>query len=150
LVYPRERLLVLERDNNTCKKCGKKFNPVMLRVDHKVRPQDGGSGQMENLQTLCIACHIQKHIELRERMNVPQDSMGVTLTIQLQPEIYEELKLVGQNTTMLLSLRSFGAFSTFANPTTAERERIRCRLKSGGAKRDYFQSSDPMIKERNL
>lgn len=95
LVYPRERLQVLERDNYTCKKCGNKFDPDMLRVDHKVRPQDGGSGQMENLQTLCIACHIQKHIELRERMNISQDSMGVTLTIQLQPEIYEELKLVG-------------------------------------------------------
>ena len=95
LVYPKERLQVLKRDNYTCRKCGNKFDPDMLRVDHIVRPQDGGSGQMENLQTLCVACHIQKHIELRERMNVLQDSMSVTLTMQLQPEIYEELKLVG-------------------------------------------------------
>jgi HNH endonuclease len=92
LVYPRERLQVLERDNHTCRKCDKMFDPVMLRVDHKVRPQDGGSGQMQNLQTLCIACHFQKHSELRESMKVLQSPMTVTLTIQLQPQIYEELK----------------------------------------------------------
>ena len=65
-----------------------------MRVDHNVRPQDGGSGQMENLQTLCIDCHVRKHIEQRQRMEVPQDSMSITPTIQLQPGIYEELKLV--------------------------------------------------------
>jgi hypothetical protein len=94
LVYPKERLLVLEHDNHTCRKCGRKFDPDMLKVDHKVRPQDGGSGQMQNLQILCIACHFQKHSELRESTKVLQGAMTVTLTIQLQPQIYEEIKSV--------------------------------------------------------
>jgi hypothetical protein len=94
MVYPTERIKVFQRDNNTCKKCGNKLHPDLLRVDHILRPQEGGSGEMHNLQTLCRTCHFQKHIEHREKMKVLEAPMSVTITIQLQPVIYEELKSV--------------------------------------------------------
>lgn len=51
------RLEALKRDGWKCVKCGR---PGRLEVDHKIAIVDGGSNDIDNLQTLCRGCHIDK------------------------------------------------------------------------------------------
>lgn len=50
------RLAVLARDNYCCTQCGSKDN---LHVHHNQARREGGTHQMDNLQTLCAQCHAQ-------------------------------------------------------------------------------------------
>ena len=55
--WGRLRLFVLDRDGWRCQDCGKAGR---LECDH-VRPLHlGGDNSPENLQALCIACHLVK------------------------------------------------------------------------------------------
>lgn len=51
------RWQVLERDNFTCQYCGQFAPNVLLEVDHKIAVVDGGTEQIENLITSCMACN---------------------------------------------------------------------------------------------
>lgn len=52
---------VHERDGYMCLACGRSEDDgVKLHADHIVRYADGGADTMENLQTLCNACHKTK------------------------------------------------------------------------------------------
>lgn len=54
------RHAVLKRDRYMCRKCGTSplKNPrVVLNVDHIVAVAKGGSGDEDNLQTLCFECN---------------------------------------------------------------------------------------------
>lgn len=61
-VSERLRWRVLERDNFTCKKCGRdRVNDnVKLEVDHIVAWTKGGETVFDNLQTLCRECNLGK------------------------------------------------------------------------------------------
>lgn len=48
---------VWERDNFTCRKCGVR---QFLSVDHIVPRSEGGSDELDNLQTLCQSCNSRK------------------------------------------------------------------------------------------
>jgi RNA-directed DNA polymerase len=50
------RLAVLARDEYRCTQCGNKDN---LHVHHSQARRQGGTHQMDNLQTLCVQCHTQ-------------------------------------------------------------------------------------------
>lgn len=56
----REKVLV--RDNRTCQKCGKKeLKDEEADIDHIIAISLGGRmWDMDNLQTLCEECHIEK------------------------------------------------------------------------------------------
>jgi hypothetical protein len=68
LVYPERRKMtpklrysILERDNFTCKACGRHSGPtVQLHVDHIVPVSKGGLTESDNLQTLCQVCNAGK------------------------------------------------------------------------------------------
>ena len=53
----KKRILVLERDNYTCRKCGRKASEGRLEVDHIVPVSKGGTDELNNLQTLCFECN---------------------------------------------------------------------------------------------
>ena len=70
-----QRSRALKRDNFTCKKCGIKHSQIYkkgeevieyeldnkLQVDHIIPVSIGGDSlDLDNLQTLCIECHIEK------------------------------------------------------------------------------------------
>ena len=56
--WRRRRLEVFHRDGYRCRACGK---AGVLECDHIIPRQRGGAEyDMENLQTLCRGCHIQK------------------------------------------------------------------------------------------
>ena len=58
---------VFNRDGRACLRCGEKEN---LTVDHVVPEWLGGSGSIENLQTLCRSCNARKgvkHIDFRDQ-----------------------------------------------------------------------------------
>jgi 5-methylcytosine-specific restriction endonuclease McrA len=56
------RKKVLERDNYTCRYCGKnlRHNPSGLHSDHIKPVSKGGLSTMANLQTLCASCNLSK------------------------------------------------------------------------------------------
>ena len=55
--WDRIRKAVLARDSYTCRSCRRKDN---LTVDHIVQLSQGGTNNLENLQTLCKYCHEKK------------------------------------------------------------------------------------------
>ena len=57
------RACILERDGHACRECGAVafYGGVWLEVDHRRRVADGGSYSPWNLQTLCKACHRERH-----------------------------------------------------------------------------------------
>lgn len=63
------RVMVLDRDNFTCKYCGR--NPrdhegVVLHVDHKIPRNKGGNDCIDNLITSCSECNLGKSDVLLE------------------------------------------------------------------------------------
>ena len=52
---------VFKRDNYTCVECGaRKSDGATLHVDHKVPVSKGGTDELDNLQTLCSDCNLNK------------------------------------------------------------------------------------------
>lgn len=51
------RYQILQRDNFTCKLCGKTGAVTILEVDHIIPVADGGTDDPENLRTTCYACN---------------------------------------------------------------------------------------------
>ena len=52
---------VFKRDKYTCRECGaSKSDGVVLHVDHIVPVSKGGSDELDNLQTLCSDCNLNK------------------------------------------------------------------------------------------
>lgn len=56
--YRKMRVKALERDEYRCVECGKDEE---LHVHHKVHRENGGTNDLENLETLCKWCHAEKH-----------------------------------------------------------------------------------------
>jgi 5-methylcytosine-specific restriction endonuclease McrA len=55
--------MILQRDNFTCKKCGRspaKDQNIILHVDHIVPWSKEGETVVENLETLCKECNLGK------------------------------------------------------------------------------------------
>lgn len=52
---------VFKRDDYTCVECGaKKEDGATLHVDHKIPVSKGGTDELDNLQTLCSDCNLNK------------------------------------------------------------------------------------------
>ena len=52
------RYAVLQRDNSTCRRCGRSISDgVKLAVDHKIPVDMGGETTLDNLWTLCTECN---------------------------------------------------------------------------------------------
>lgn len=52
---------VFKRDNYTCVECGaRKEDGVTLHIDHIIPISKGGSDELDNLQTLCSDCNLNK------------------------------------------------------------------------------------------
>lgn len=65
----REQVIV--RDNFTCKACNKLLElhtrdlSKQAHVDHIIRVKEGGTDELDNLQTLCKRCHDKKSAKER-------------------------------------------------------------------------------------
>jgi hypothetical protein len=59
----RLRFMILQRDNFSCKKCGRspaKDTSVILHIDHIIPWSKGGETEVNNLETLCKNCNLGK------------------------------------------------------------------------------------------
>lgn len=65
----RLRQSILERDNNVCQDCNKKFK--RLEVHHIIPLRKGGTNDLDNLITLCRKCHM-----LRDYNIIKSDKYG--------------------------------------------------------------------------
>ena len=70
------RLLVLARDNYLCQQCKRegRITPGN-QADHIIPKSQGGQDEIDNLQTLCTECHMDKTI--RESGRVPRETYTV-------------------------------------------------------------------------
>lgn len=59
-ISPKARAWVMERDGFRCRRCGAGRDHGMLVIDHIVPVASGGTGELDNLQTLCEACNAGK------------------------------------------------------------------------------------------
>jgi RHS repeat-associated protein len=77
---PAGKRAIDQRDQGQCKDCGTQTrqvqdkrgqpSPADQRHRHHVDPKSkGGSGTIENAETLCRACHVKKHREMRQQEN---------------------------------------------------------------------------------
>lgn len=51
---------VRERARHRCEKCGKKYEPMLMEVDHITPYSIGGTTTEDNLQLLCRPCNSKK------------------------------------------------------------------------------------------
>ena len=56
--WERQRQLTLAVDSYRCARCGKAGR---LEAHHKRPVSDGGTNELNNLETLCRGCHITEH-----------------------------------------------------------------------------------------
>lgn len=62
---PKQRFIVLKRDNYRCQLCGTTAQDgVRLEIDHKIPRAKGGGNELSNLWTLCWDCNRGKSDEL--------------------------------------------------------------------------------------
>jgi hypothetical protein len=62
-----QELAVIMRDNFTCQRCGQVVDPDIQIIDvhHKVKRSQGGSDDLDNLETIHRTCHNLEHPEKR-------------------------------------------------------------------------------------
>jgi 5-methylcytosine-specific restriction endonuclease McrA len=51
------RFQIFQRDQFTCRYCGRKAPDVQLEVDHAIAWKEGGSSNPANLVTACFDCN---------------------------------------------------------------------------------------------
>lgn len=61
VINHRTRQKVFERDGYTCINCGKTREFAQLEADHIIEVSEGGTNNLDNLQTLCYECNMDKH-----------------------------------------------------------------------------------------
>jgi hypothetical protein len=59
------RAEIMERDSHKCVRCG---SDERLEIDHIVPISQGGTGDKENLQVLCVSCNRKKRAEQSRRL----------------------------------------------------------------------------------
>ncbi len=77
----RTKKLVRRRDNNQCVVCEAK-SP--LQFDHIILVGDGGDNSLDNIQLLCVSCHIKKHYgnnHIGKKWKFPKISKKVWLQV---------------------------------------------------------------------
>jgi 5-methylcytosine-specific restriction endonuclease McrA len=56
-ISKRVRFAILERDNFTCRYCGRQSDAVKLEIDHLTPVSQGGTNDESNLFTSCFDCN---------------------------------------------------------------------------------------------
>ncbi len=56
-ISPKLRFSILQRDEFSCRYCGRSAPTVALEVDHLVSVAKGGKTQADNLVTACFECN---------------------------------------------------------------------------------------------
>jgi len=59
-INKRKKYFVKKINNFTCAKCKNKFSSEELELDHIIPIANGGTNDYNNLQPLCIECHLAK------------------------------------------------------------------------------------------
>ena len=83
------REAVFERDNYTCRYCGRKITELrrfhrfarrdvgLIHVDHVIPRCRGGSDEMDNLVTACQACNLTKYNQIWQPIPLDRASTGL-------------------------------------------------------------------------
>jgi len=84
--WDRRRRLVYERDDYTCRNCGRSGGPVgdvELHCHHIVPKGRGGAHHTENLVTLCEDCHRAVHNRGAVAPTAGQEDAGAGFAVKL-------------------------------------------------------------------
>ncbi len=78
--WQRTRKAVFDRDGWRCRSCGRAGR---LEADHIDRRWPGGPYNLDNLQTLCRPCHIEKTRAENRRELTPEEKAWRQLVLEL-------------------------------------------------------------------
>ncbi len=87
MIDPKTRATVIERDSSTCQDCGHVGETGNrkgeIQVHHITPSRLGGSGDANNLVSLCVECHGIRDVELR-RTRPSKAKPATTQNLNLQ------------------------------------------------------------------
>jgi hypothetical protein len=89
------RFEVFNRDNFTCRYCGRKTPEVILELDHVIPLSKGGTDDLDNLTTSCFECNRGKGKSLLDTVLIDKDIHNETILLaekELQLAEYNFLK----------------------------------------------------------
>jgi hypothetical protein len=89
------RFEVFNRDNFTCRYCGRKTPEVILELDHVIPLSKGRTGDLDNLTTSCFECNRGKGKSLLDTVLIDKDIHNETILLaekELQLAEYNFLK----------------------------------------------------------
>jgi hypothetical protein len=92
-IPPKVKLKVFKRDNYTCRLCSKSpatYPELVLEVDHIKPVSEGGSNEIDNLQTLCIMCNRGKGND--SSLNITTRNRIDILLNRINPNILKEIE----------------------------------------------------------
>lgn len=72
--YKTKRKILKGKTHGYCMLCKHEFPRIDLTIDHKVPVHAGGTHDKENLQLICIGCHVLKN---KEEIKVRQKQLGL-------------------------------------------------------------------------
>ena len=71
--WERVRKQALERDRYLCQPCLKGGKPVVAKIVDHIKPKaQGGTDDLDNLQTICAPCHLDKTLRENGKRRRPQ------------------------------------------------------------------------------
>lgn len=71
-----------KRDNYKCVECGRTKNDSILHADHIISVSQGGTDELDNLQTLCDTCNFNKSNKCWKTKEISEDNKN-------EPELEE-------------------------------------------------------------
>lgn len=70
------REALIEDAGYVCKTCGNKFCKTKLQIDHVIPVSEGGTNDYENLQVLCLTCHMDKTVSEGQFKNLSDPTLS--------------------------------------------------------------------------
>lgn len=99
---PSLRFKILNRDNFTCRYCGKKAHDSEIEVDHIIPRSKGGCDSEDNLITSCFSCNRGKAAKLLTSEELPK--ADISMAIELAKKAYKINKEKEKQTSLAIDM----------------------------------------------
>jgi hypothetical protein len=141
--WQEKRLLILQRDEFTCRECGDKEK--MLHVHHKYYENGKEPWDYEDssLITLCKDCHENETISMKEAIAL------FTLSFKKSPFISDDLHMISRAIERMVDLEDYWGFITALCRVFTNKELHDLMIKNDQNYNAYHRSKTPNFEPPN-